>query len=112
MLIDYIDSILVDQNPSSIINFIHETSVITRPNCELDRRTVLRLNVPGFHRQTFKHVPKCLWIPLSKLPWTPHSNTCNVNFTRKTCKRIPQTVCGFRILLFTELACEQLKARA
>ena len=28
---------------------------LTRPNCALDRRTVLCLYVPGFHRQVFKH---------------------------------------------------------
>ena len=30
----------------------------------------------------------------------------------RNCKRIPQTVSGFRILFITELAYEQLKARA
>ena len=29
---------------------------ITRPNCDLDRRTILCLYVPGFQRQVFKHV--------------------------------------------------------
>ena len=29
---------------------------ITRPNCALDRRTILCLYVPGFHRQVFKPV--------------------------------------------------------
>ena len=53
---------------------------ITRPNCALDRRTILCLYVSGFHRQTFKHVLKCMWIPLTKLPWIPRTNTCNVNF--------------------------------
>ena len=117
---------------------------ITRPNCALDSRTVLCLYVPGIHRQTFKHVPKCQWIPLTKLPWIPRTNTCNVNFVRTfdvpwipqqaniascsgfpnckripqnvsgicKCKRIPQTVSRFRILFITELAYEQLKARA
>ena len=38
--------------------------------------------------------------------------SANESGNRKTCRRIPQTVCGFRILFITELACEQLKARA
>ena len=29
---------------------------ITRPNCALDTSTILRLYVPGFQRQVFKHV--------------------------------------------------------
>ena len=29
---------------------------ITRPNCALDRSTILCLYVPGFQRQVFKHV--------------------------------------------------------
>ena len=29
---------------------------ITRPNCALDRSTILCLSVPGFQRQVFKHV--------------------------------------------------------
>ena len=29
---------------------------IRRPNCALDRSTILCLNVPGFQRQVFKHV--------------------------------------------------------
>ena len=40
---------------------------------------------PGFHRQTFKHVPKCQWIPLTKVPWIP-----------RNCKWIPQNVSGIR----------------
>ena len=31
-------------------------SNITRPNCALDRRTILCLYVTGFHRQVFEHV--------------------------------------------------------
>ena len=53
---------------------------ITRTNCALDRRTILCLCFSGFHRQTFKHVLKCKWIPLTKFPWIPSTNTCNVNF--------------------------------
>ena len=30
--------------------------VITRPNCALDRRTILCLYVSGFQKQVFKHV--------------------------------------------------------
>ena len=57
-------------------------SLIMRPNCALDMRTILDswMYVPRFHRQTFKHVPKCKWIPLTKLSWIPRTNTCNVNF--------------------------------
>ena len=38
--------------------FFPDTSsfVITRPNCALDRSTILCLYVPGFQRQVFKHV--------------------------------------------------------
>ena len=43
--------------------------------------------------------PKCKWNPQ------------NVSGIRK-CKRIPQNVIGFIILFITELAYEQLKARA
>ena len=32
--------------------------IITRPNCALDRLTILCLYVPGFHRQVFEHVKK------------------------------------------------------
>ena len=90
---------------------------ITKPNYALDRRTVLCLYVPGFQRQVIEYVPKCKWIPLTKLEWIPltklewipRTNTCNVNFVgtlilsrilqRKNigncsgfrkCKRIPQ----------------------
>ena len=38
----------------SFFNFIF--FVITRPNCALDRSTILCLYVPGFQRQVFKHV--------------------------------------------------------
>ena len=31
-------------------------SIITRPNCALDKPTLLCLYVPGFQRQVFKHV--------------------------------------------------------
>ena len=53
---------------------------IKRPNCALDRRRFLCLYVPGFLRQTFRHVLKCKWIPLTKLPWILRTITCNVNF--------------------------------
>ena len=52
---------------------------ITRPNCALDRRTILCLYVAGFQRQVFKYVPKCKWIPLTKFQWIPRTKTCNVN---------------------------------
>ena len=35
---------------------LHEFGNITRPNCALDRRTILCLHVPGFHRKVIKHV--------------------------------------------------------
>ena len=64
---------------------------ITRPNCALDRRTTLRLYVPGFQRQVFKSVPKCQWIPLKKFQWIPHKITCNVVFVGTfVMLRIPQ----------------------
>ena len=53
---------------------------ITRPNCALDRRTIWCLYVPGFQNQTFKHVPKCMWIPPTKVLWIPRTNTCNIIF--------------------------------
>ena len=53
---------------------------ITRSNCELDRRAILCLYVPGFQRQIFKQVPKCNWIPLTKFLWNPRTNIFNVNF--------------------------------
>ena len=43
----------------------------------------------------------------AKCKWNPQI----VSGIRK-CKRIPQTLSGFRILFITELAYEQLKARA
>ena len=30
-----------------------------RPNCALDRRSILYLYDPGFQKLLFKHVPKC-----------------------------------------------------
>ena len=100
--------------------------------------TILCLYVPGFQKLIFKHVPKCKGIPLTKLPWIPRTYECNLNFVSKfvvsripqqakiaNCsgipqnvsgfrnfKRIQQTVSGFRTLFKTELAYEQLKARA
>ena len=66
-------------------------------------------------KQTFKHVPKFQWIPLTKIPWIPRTNICNVNFVGtfvvpliqqqanidicsgfRNCKRIPQSVSGNR----------------
>ena len=60
--------------------FEQKQYIITRPNCALNRRTISCLYVPGLHRQTFKDVPKSKWIPLTKLPSIPRTNTCNVNF--------------------------------
>ena len=39
-----------------VINHIKALTVITKPNCALDRRTILCLYVPRFQRQFFKHV--------------------------------------------------------
>ena len=66
--------------------FLHTSSTtkgtnnITRPNCALDRRTNLCLYVPGFQRQVLKYVPKCKWIPQTKLQWIPHTYTRYVIF--------------------------------
>ena len=38
---------------SAVCNF---QANITRPNCAVDRSTILGLYVPGFQRQVFKHV--------------------------------------------------------
>ena len=89
--------------------------IITRPNCALDRSTILCLYVPGFQRQVFKHVSKCKWIPETKFQWIPHTYTCNVKFVGtfvllripqqaniascsgfRNCKWIPQNVSGIR----------------
>ena len=53
---------------------------ITRPNCALDRCTILCLYVPGFHRQVLEHVPKCNWNPLTKFQRIARTNTFNVSF--------------------------------
>ena len=53
---------------------------ITRPNCALDRSSILSLYVPGYQRQVLKHVPKCKWFPQTKFQWIPYTLTCNVNF--------------------------------
>ena len=90
------------------------TTVITRPNCALDRSTILCLYVPGFQRQVLKYVPKCKWIPQTKFQWIPHAYICKVNFVGtfvllwipqqaniascsgfRNCKWIPQKVSGF-----------------
>ena len=88
---------------------------ITRPNCALDRRTILCLYVPGFQKLIFKHISKCKGTPLTKLPWIPRTYEYNVNFVGTfvllripqqanrassfgfhNCKRIPQNVSGIR----------------
>ena len=33
-------------------------------------RTIWGLYDPGLQRKVFKFVPKCKWIPLTKIPWT------------------------------------------
>ena len=94
---------------------LSQKKFITRPNCALDRRTILCVYVPRFHRQTFKHVPKFQWIQLTKIPWIPRTNICNVNFVGtfvvplipqqaniascsgfRNCERIPKSVSGIR----------------
>ena len=75
---------------------------ITRANCALYRRTISCVYVPGFHRQILKYNPKYIWIPLTKFPWVPRTNTCNVNFVGPfVVSRIPRqanivSCCGFR----------------
>ena len=71
----------------------------------LDRRTILCLYVPGFHRRLFKYVPKGKWIPLTKLPWIPRKNICNVIF-------VGPLYVDSEFLLIAELAYEQLTAEA
>ena len=84
----YIQSINQSVWPSNVKKF---ASIITRPNCALDRSTVLFLFVPGFQRQLLKYVPKCKWIPQTKFQWIPHTYTCNVNFVGTfVLFRIPQ----------------------
>ena len=39
-----------------IVFFLLDLNCITRPNCVLDRRTILCLYVPGFQRQVFERV--------------------------------------------------------
>ena len=46
---------------------------IMRPNCAIDRHTILCLYVPGFQREL---VPKCKWILLTEFQWIPRTNTC------------------------------------
>ena len=53
---------------------------ITRPNCELNRSTILSLYVPGFQIQVLVYVAKCKCIPQTKFKWIPHTYTCNVKF--------------------------------
>ena len=91
------------------------SSSITRPNCALDRSTILCLYIPGFQRQVLKYVQKCKWIPQTKFQWFPHTYTCYVNFVGtfvllripqqailascsgfRNCKWIPQNVSGIR----------------
>ena len=57
-----------------------ESTAFTRPNCALDRGTILCLYVPGFQRQVFKHVTKRQWIPRENFTWFLLINTCNVIF--------------------------------
>ena len=90
---------------------------ITMTNCALDRSTILFLYVPEFQRQVLKYVPKCKWIPQTKIQWIPPTYTCNVDFVGtfvllripqqanivncsefRKCEWIPQNVCGFRKL--------------
>ena len=97
-------------------NFTKKTiNNIKRPNCALDRSTILCLFVPGFQRQVSNYVPKCRWIPQTKFQWIRHTYTCNVNFVSKfvllwiplqanlasrfgfrNCKWIPRNVSGIR----------------
>ena len=52
-----------NQDTKYLRSYRHDSS-ITRPNCALDRSTILCLYVPGFQRLTFKHIYYFLmWIP-------------------------------------------------
>ena len=92
---------------------IEKNGHITRPNCALDRSTILCLYAPGFQRQVLKYVSKRKWIPQTKFQFIPHTYTCNVNFVGTlsllripqqaniaswfgNCKWIPQNVCAIR----------------
>ena len=79
-LLRYICSVWVTKNRNSM-----------RPNCALDRRTVLCLYVPGFHRQVFKYVPKFKWFRV-QIPVTQtlsgHLFCCGF----RNCKWIPRKV--------------------
>ena len=58
----------------------HAMVPIKRPNCALDRRTVLSLSVAVLYRQIFEHVSKCKWTPLTKIQGIPRTNTCHAKF--------------------------------
>ena len=60
---------------------------ITKPNCALDSRKSLCLYIPVFQRQV-KHVPKCKWIQLTKLPWIPRTNSASLKI---------QNISGFNL---------------
>ena len=93
----------------------NESIYITRPNCALDRSTILCLYVPGIQRQVLKYVLKSKWIPQTKFQWIPHTYTCIVIFVGRfvllriphqaniascsgfhNCKWIPQNISGIR----------------
>ena len=75
------DGISVSRKVLALTRFdIYSSSYITRPNCALDRRTILFLYVPGFQKQVLTYVSKCKWIPQTKFQWIPHTYTCNLNF--------------------------------
>ena len=62
-----------------VINRCPPQFLVFQPSA-LDRRTILCLYILGFQKQAFKHVPKCKWVPLTKFPWIPRANICNVIF--------------------------------
>ena len=86
----------------------------------LDRWTILCHCVPGLRRQVFKHVPKCEWIPVTRLTWIPRTYSCNANFVGIfNLLRIPQQaniagylnsapVSGFRKMEFRNLFITEL----
>ena len=64
---------------------------VMRPNCALDRRTILCIYVPGLQRHVFKQVPNYKWIPPRKFQWIPRTNFCNATIVGTlVLVRIPQ----------------------
>ena len=75
--------------------------IITRPNCAMDRSTILCLNVPEFQRQVLRYVPNCKWIPQTKFQWIPQQLNLTIQmfyhlFVDSTnCSGFHKYCCGF-----------------